>query len=272
MAADDTIEEAIQRDDADDSGEMPADEIDGSFVPRLRTEVASVELDGESVLLAEGTERVHWLDRLGTIVLNCFDGVATLDELVADLSEAFGADPEVVRNDVVEMTRQVGRAGLLEGVAEELPQPVVPPMPESLEVGTEIPAFSLPELGGGRMRLEDVRGRQVLLVNWSPACGFCVRIAPELGELRPEMERQGVELVLLTMGDVEENRRVLEEQGLECTVLIQEDGGPDLFAGVGTPAAYLLDEEGRTATELAVGADLVPKMARSAAGLPQEDS
>jgi hypothetical protein len=38
----------------------------------------------------------------------------------------------------------------------------------------------------------------------------------------------------------------------------------DAFAGLGTPAAYLLGEEGRVASGLVLGADKVPELLREA--------
>ena len=242
---------------------LKPDDIDERFAPRLRDDIATVEIDGETVLLVEGMYRLHWLNQLATIVVSCFDGVATLEELITDFRAAFRADPEVIRNDLVEITRQLGAAGLLVGVAEEVPQHG--PAYESLEQGTEIPSFTFPDLEGRAISLEDYRGRKVLLVNWSPSCGFCKRIAPELAELQPDLQRNDVELVMLTMGDPHENKLVLEETDLEVTMLVQ-DQPVGFFASLGTPVAYLLDEEGKVASDLSVGANEVPVLARAAAG------
>jgi hypothetical protein len=92
-----------------------------------------------------------------------------------------------------------------------------------------------------------------------------VRIAPELAELQPELHGSGVELVFLTFGEVEENRDLLESHGLQPTALIVEPGENEVFPGIGTPSAYLVDAEGRAASELSVGANMVPDLARSAA-------
>jgi thiol-disulfide isomerase/thioredoxin len=246
----------------------PAD-IDEHFAPRLRDDIASVEIDGESVLLVEGTYRLHWLNQLATIVVSCFDGTATLEELAADFRSAFRADPEVIRNDLLEITRQLGAAGLLVGVAEEVPQPQGPSY-QGLEQGTEIPSFSFPDLEGRPVSLEEYRGRKVLLVNWSPSCGFCKRIAPELAELQPDLRSNEVELVMLTIGDPHENKLVLEETDLDVTMLLQ-DPPADFFASMGTPVAYLLDEEGKVASDLAIGAMDVPVLARATAGRKDED-
>jgi len=247
----------------------PAD-IDQDFAPQLREDIASVEIDGETVLLVEGTYRLHWLNQLASIVVSCFDGVATLQELIADFRAAFKADPDVIRNDMLEITRQLGAAGLLVGVAEETPETQRQAIQEGLEQGTEIPSFSFPDLEGRPVSLEDYRGRKVLLVNWSPSCGFCKRIAPELAELQPDLRENDVELVMLTIGDPHENKLVLEETDLDVTMLVR-DQPVDFFASLGTPVAYLLDEEGKVASDLAIGAMNVPALARQAAGRQPDD-
>jgi peroxiredoxin len=253
-------------DEAAGSDEMHADEIDLSFVPTRRDGVTAVELDGEAVVILEGSATPHYLNQIGTIVWDTFDGSATLEELVADLAEAFGADVEVVREDVLELTRQIGRAGLLEGVAYEPPPEPVYAMPSGFTVGEPLPEFRAPDLEGNEVALSDLRGRPVLLVNWSPRCGFCVNIAPELAELQPDLRRRGVEMVFLTFGEAEENRALLQEHGLEPTALLLEPGENEVFPGIGTPSAYLVDEEGKAASELQVGANMVPDLARTAAG------
>jgi thiol-disulfide isomerase/thioredoxin len=155
---------------------------------------------------------------------------------------------------------------LLDGVAEEIP--VVPEYrpPEGLGVGTDLGDISLPDLEGRTVRFKDLQGRRVLLVNWSPSCGYCRKIAPELAGLQTELEAKGVELVLLAIGEQEANRGLLEEFGLASTVLLQDVTDMQVFPGIGTPSAYLVDEEGRIASELAMGAERVPVMARAAAG------
>jgi peroxiredoxin len=253
----------------DESAEMKSGDIDATFVPELKQTVAVVEIDEETVLLEEETSALHWLDQLGTIVLKCFDGEATVEELSADIAEAFGADRQVVRDDLIGTTRLLGGAGLLMGVAED--PPPQPMQPEGLEVGTEVPSFSLPDLEGQAVAFEDLRGERLLFVNWSPYCGYCSRIAPDLAELLPELEERGVRLVFLTIGEADANRELLAEHGLKALVLLQEKETWEPFQGLGTPSAYLIDEKGLTASELTVGADQVPGLARSAAGRPEDE-
>ena len=91
--------------------------IDGSFVPVSRESVASVEIDGEVVLLDGNTGTLRNLDPVGGVVWGCLDAPGTIDDIVSDLCAEFGADPDAVRRDVIELMRTLGREGLLEGVS-----------------------------------------------------------------------------------------------------------------------------------------------------------
>jgi peroxiredoxin len=131
-----------------------------------------------------------------------------------------------------------------------------------------IPPFKLPDLDGAMITQDDLEGHRVLLVNWSTTCGFCDAIIDDLAKLQDRFARRDVDVVLVSRGDPEENRRFVEERGLQCRILLQpeDNGGIAAFAGIGTPAAYLIDEHGRVAKPMALGADEVPSLAREAAG------
>ncbi len=110
-------------------------------------------------------------------------------------------------------------------------------------------------------------GRKVLVVNWSPNCGFCTKIAPEFARLKQAFRLQNVELVLASSGDADANRKLAREHGFEASVLLRQDAPVmPAFENYGTPVAYLLDEKGHVAKALAVGADRVPVLARYAVG------
>jgi peroxiredoxin len=245
---------------------MAATDIDAAFAPFPRPDVTSVVLDGEAVILAEGASSAHYLDELATLVWNTFDGEATIDELAADFADVFNAELKVVRRDILQLTQGIGRAGLLEGIAYEAPSEPSFAWPTGVDVGEPIPPFKLPDTEGREVAIADLRGRDVLLVNWSPRCGFCTRIAPELAELQLDLHERGVDLVFITLGEAGENQPMLDEHGLHPRLLLGDRGETEVFAGVGTPAAYLVDADGRAASELTIGADQVPGLARAAAG------
>jgi peroxiredoxin len=154
---------------------------------------------------------------------------------------------------------RLARAGWRAGKNEE---------PQGLAVGTPVAPFRLPDLNGQTVALEDFKGKRVLLVNWNPQCGFCDLIAPDLARLQEGLQKHNVQLLLLSRGDAAANRQLAEEHHLECPILLPKEKEQELeaFQNQGTPAAYLLNEEGQVMQPLAVGADKVPALAKEAAG------
>ncbi len=141
--------------------------------------------------------------------------------------------------------------------------PVEPP---GLPIGAEVPPFRLRDLDGNIRELRDFADKRVLLVHWSPSCGFCTQIAPDLAKLQNDLRKRKTELVLVSYGDSESNRRLAKEHGLDCPILLQEQSDPlEAFTHLGTPVAYLLDERGRVAERLAIGANEVPALAQEVA-------
>jgi peroxiredoxin len=153
--------------------------------------------------------------------------------------------------------------------------PVIPGPPQSppgLPVGTPIGEFRLPDLAGRLIGPDAWRGMRTLLVHWSTGCGFCDLIAPDLGRLDSDLRVRNVRLVLVSNGEPATNRRLAEEYGLSCPILLQPETEPiSAFRELGTPVAYLLDEIGRVAEPLVAGADPVLALARRLAA-PASDA
>jgi peroxiredoxin len=181
-----------------------------------------------------------------------------------------------------QLARQQGRILLrLEALEEHLgqrpsglppPAPNLPPqMPPGLPMGSLAPDFELPDLSGRIEKLSDYRGQKVLLTFFNPGCGFCVQMAPELAAL-PVEGREGRPLPLVvTTGDAETNRRLIEEHSIPCPVLVQAKMEvASEYRAHGTPMGYLIDEEGRIASEMAAGAEALLALAQ-APGAPAGD-
>jgi peroxiredoxin len=126
-------------------------------------------------------------------------------------------------------------------------------------------SLALPDVEGRPHDLSDHSGRRVLVVNWAADCSFCDMVAADLAELEPRLRAEQVDLVLVSRGASDENRELLAEHGLSATVLLSSQP-VEGFIGVGTPAAYLVDEQGVVASPLMVGADKVADAARELAG------
>ncbi|MCE9527110.1 MAG: peroxiredoxin family protein [Planctomycetales bacterium] len=134
--------------------------------------------------------------------------------------------------------------------------------PTGLAVGTESPDFELPDLAGARHKLSDFRGQDVLLIFFNPKCGFCTKMAADLAALPVEGGERRAVPVVVTTGDADENRKLVEKYGIRCVVLLQEQMEvASQFRAQGTPMGYRIDAAGRIASELTVGGEALLKLA-----------
>lgn len=133
--------------------------------------------------------------------------------------------------------------------------------PSGLPVGTALPNFELPDLDGRTVSLKDFRGKRVLLVNWSARCGFCGLIASDLAQAEADLEQASVQMLFVSHATAEAERELMEEHGLKSPILLAKNSASlEVLESLGTPSAYLLDEEGKVAKPLAVGAEEVPAL------------
>jgi peroxiredoxin len=169
---------------------------------------------------------------------------------------------------VYQLARQNGRILLrLESIEQLFGRRAEPPAGAKrreaggLPVGTAAPDFELPDLTGVRHKLSEFRGKDLLLIFFNPKCGFCTKMAADLAALPVEGEG-GTLPVVITTGDAEENRKLVELYGIRCLVLLQKEMEVAAkYRAQGTPMGYRIDGAGRIASELAVGAEPLLKLA-----------
>src|SRR5688572_14050590 len=108
-----------------------------------------------------------------------------------------------------------------------------------LPLGTVAPDFELPDLTGVRRKLSDFLEQSVLLVFFNPQCGYCTKMAADLANLSEDGGDQRAILVVVSTGDAEENRKLVEHYGIRCLVLLQEQMEVAAKYGAqGTPMGY----------------------------------
>jgi peroxiredoxin len=139
---------------------------------------------------------------------------------------------------------------------------------DGLKAGTLSPDFRLPRLDGGELSLEEFRGKNVLLVFSDPHCGPCNALAPKLEEFH--RDHAELAIVMISRGGPKENRAKVREHGLTFPIVLQQRWEISrLYAMFATPIAYLVDESGFIAADVAVGLEpILNLMARMQAPDP----
>ncbi len=126
---------------------------------------------------------------------------------------------------------------------------------ERLILGSAAPAFRLPTLDGRTVSLADYAGRRVLLVFFDPGRGTCADLLPRLDEAARATD---VPVLLVSHGGVDANRRTFVNARPALTIALQADREISrLYATSSTPSAYLVDEHGRIASDVAAGATAI---------------
>jgi peroxiredoxin len=132
--------------------------------------------------------------------------------------------------------------------------------PDGPKIGEPAPEVRLPDLEGKETALEDFQGEETLLLFWSPDCGFCQEMLPDLKKWEATRPEGAPGLLVVSDGTVEEN----EAMGLGAPIVLDNTyAAQEAFGGGGTPSAVLIDAEGRVASEVVVGASAVLELARS---------
>jgi peroxiredoxin len=138
---------------------------------------------------------------------------------------------------------------------------------DGLKAGTAAPPFSLPDIHGGTVSLDQFRGRKVLLVFSDPQCGPCDMVAPELVRLHRKHANNGLAVVMVGRGDREENQKKAMQHGISFPVVLQEKWKLSRQYGIfATPVAFLISQDGVIVRDVAKGSDEVIALVRETAG------
>jgi peroxiredoxin len=131
---------------------------------------------------------------------------------------------------------------------------------KGLKAGEAAPDFRLPRIDGGELSLREFHGRRVLLVFSDPHCGPCAELAPRLQEVHSE--QPDLNVLVISRGDVQENRAKASELGLTYPIVLQQKWEVSLkYAMFATPIGYLIDEQGILASDVAVGIEPILALA-----------
>lgn len=109
------------------------------------------------------------------------------------------------------------------------------------------PDVELQTLDGQTFRLNEMRGRVVLLNFWATWCIPCREEIPELNQMQRDLEARGLSVVGVSWDDTAEGVRAFQNRiPLEYRVLVGGDGVGSQFGGVASfPTTFIIDREGR---------------------------
>ena len=228
-----------------------AEKLTISLVGRGNVEENSAEVSEhgvENVLLQEDWE-----------VADAYQVEATPSAVVVSPEGTIGSSMAQGPDEVESLVAQaVGPRAQLPLLRPDAPAEAEPASPK---VGEPAPEVRLPDLEGKDVSLDDFRGEATLVLFWSPGCGFCQEVLPDLKEWEAALPEGAPSLLVVSDGTVEDN----EAMGIRSPVVLDHDYAvSDAFGAGGTPSAVLVDAEGRVASKVVVGASAVLELARSA--------
>jgi peroxiredoxin len=135
--------------------------------------------------------------------------------------------------------------------------------PPPLAKGELAPEITLPDLNGEAVDLRELRGRRHLLLFWNPDCGYCQAMLADIKSWERDAADDAPRLVVVSTGAPEANRA----QGFRAPMVLDHGFRTgELFGATGTPSAVVLDEAGRVASVVGVGAEEVLALARGTVG------
>ncbi len=173
--------------------------------------------------------------------------------------------------EVVALVEEAATGKAAKGRFRKLPLTASGIEREGLEPGSPAPAFSLPDIHGQLISLEQFRGGQVLLVFSDPQCVPCNDLAPRLVEFDRQHGDKPLAVVMVGRGHQEQNQRTVEEHGIRFPVVLQQRWRLSKEYGIfATPVAFLIGPDGVIARDVAKGSDAIMQLARE--GLASEEA
>ncbi len=129
---------------------------------------------------------------------------------------------------------------------------------ENVKIGDTAPDFALQSITGKTVKLTERLGAKTVLLFWNPACGFCSQMLDRLRQWEASRSINSPQIILVSTGTVQANR----DMGLASDVLLDQSfATASIFGASGTPSAILIDENGKIASEIGVGAEAVMSFA-----------
>ncbi len=125
-------------------------------------------------------------------------------------------------------------------------QPTESPTETAIAVGQPAPAFVLPGLDGKLYRLEDYRGKRVILNFWASWCVPCREEMPLLDAAYKRLAQSGMVVIAVNQReDASTARQYAERLSLSFPIVLDSDLTASLaYEAFALPMTYFIDAEG----------------------------
>lgn len=119
-----------------------------------------------------------------------------------------------------------------------------------IEPGVLAEDFTLPQLGGGSVKLSDLRGRIVIMECWATWCGPCRFSLPSLELIYRRYRDRGVTVLLLNQGEKANQIQRWAEKRFTAPILLDATGSVAARYKVdGIPRLFIVGQDGQLVYE-----------------------
>ncbi len=138
-----------------------------------------------------------------------------------------------------------------------------PALPATVPVGSPAPEFQLHDERDQPAGLNDLlaRGRPLILVFTSPQCGPCRAMLPDLARWQRALAHQ-LSIIPVSCGELTDSRALVAEHGLSPALIAPNLNISETYGVPATPAAVVVNPDGRVASQPATGAPAVEALIR----------
>jgi peroxiredoxin len=118
--------------------------------------------------------------------------------------------------------------------------------PDLIGAGQIAPTFTLPDLAGNDVTLDEARGKISLVMFWASWCHPCMKEMPDVQAAFERYKGEGFQVVAVNFGESKDIAQgIVERFGLTFPVLMDRRGNVAAeYSVLGLPLSFFVDHEG----------------------------